>query len=48
VDWDWLASQPAEREEGPVRHLRFDAPLLVKMDGRRSVGIIYKPGLGAP
>ncbi len=46
VDWDWIAAQPAETETGSVRHLRFEQPLLIKMDGRRSVGIIYKPGRG--
>ena len=46
VDWNWLAGQPAEREEGAVRHLRFRSPLIIKMDGRRSIGIIYKPGRG--
>jgi hypothetical protein len=44
VDWDWIASQAAETETGSVRHLRFDEPLRVRMDGRRSIGIIYKPG----
>jgi CheY-like chemotaxis protein len=44
IDWDWLASQPAEGEMKFVRHLRFDAPLVVKMNGRRNQGIIYKPG----
>jgi hypothetical protein len=46
VDWDWIAEQPSVSETGPVRHLRFDHPLLIKMDGRRSSGIIYKPGRG--
>jgi hypothetical protein len=44
VDWDWLRAQPAQRESAFVRHLRFDNPLLVRMDGRTNGGIIYKPG----
>lgn len=44
VDWDWLANQEAVAEEGPVRHLRFETPLVVKMDGRRNEGVILKPG----
>jgi CheY-like chemotaxis protein len=44
VDWDWLAAQPAEAEAGPVRHLRLDPALVIKMDGRSGRGIIYKPG----
>ena len=43
LDWDWLAKQEAVAEEGPVRHVRFDAPLVVKMDGRRNEGVILKP-----
>ncbi len=43
VDWDWLAEQDAAAEDGPVRHLRFDAPLIVKMDGKRNTGVILKP-----
>ncbi len=45
VDWDWIAGQPAEGERGFVRHLRFAEPLVVKMNGRRNQGIIYKPGM---
>jgi len=44
VDWEWLAGQPAADERGLVRQLRFDQPLVVKMNGRRNEGIIYKPG----
>jgi CheY-like chemotaxis protein len=44
VDWDWIAAQPAIAERGPVRHLRFDAPIEVRMNGKRNEGIIYKPG----
>jgi hypothetical protein len=44
VDWTWLCSQPALEVEGCVRHLRFDAPLLVMMSGKSSNGMIFKPG----
>ena len=43
LDWDWLASHPSEGEEGFVRHLRFEEPLIVKMNGRKTQGLIYKP-----
>jgi hypothetical protein len=43
VDWAWLAAQPAVRETSCVRHLRFERPLVVKMNGRRSEGVILKP-----
>ena len=43
VDWQWLSSTPALEEEGCVRHLRFDTPLTVVMNGRTSQGMIFKP-----
>jgi hypothetical protein len=43
VRWDWLAAQPAVSERGGVRHLRFEQPVLVHMDGRRNQGVIVKP-----
>jgi hypothetical protein len=44
VDWGWLAAQPAIREIGAVRHLRFREPVVVKMNGRKGEGVILKPG----
>lgn len=43
VDWDWLNAHPAVEEQGCVRHLRFDSPIAVVMNGRTSRGIILKP-----
>ena len=43
VDWEWLAQQPAADEHGCVRHLRFDSPLIVAMNGKTSQGMILKP-----
>jgi CheY-like chemotaxis protein len=43
IDWEWLESQTAVDERGVVRHLRFDKPLTVKINGHRGKGIILKP-----
>ena len=43
VDWEYLADQPAVSEIGLVRHLRFDAPVVVTMNGSTQHGIIRKP-----
>ena len=43
VDWAWLAAQPAVRETSCVRHLRFERPLVIKMNGKQSEGVILKP-----
>jgi hypothetical protein len=47
VDWDWLGAQPALSERAGVRHVRFSAPLVVKMNGQTQSGVIVKPvGVG--
>ncbi|HEX7838463.1 MAG TPA: hypothetical protein VF469_13405, partial [Kofleriaceae bacterium] len=43
VAWDYLAAAPAVRETAYVRHLRFDQPAVVKMNGKLGEGIILKP-----
>ncbi len=43
VDWQWLASQPAAEELGCVRHLHFEKPLTVVMNGKTNRGMIFKP-----
>jgi len=43
VDWQWLGAVPAVEEQGCVRHLRFDEPLVVVMNGRTSRGMVFKP-----
>jgi hypothetical protein len=43
VDWEWLAAQPAAKDTEFVRHLRFDAPLVVMVDGKSRTGRILKP-----
>lgn len=43
VDWAWLLKQPVVHERTYTRHLRFDAPLVIKMDGRSNHGIVLKP-----
>jgi hypothetical protein len=42
VDWDWLASLPAEEETRWLRHVRLGEPLEVRIDGRRGEGVILK------
>ena len=48
LDWDWLATRPSVWESGPVRHLRFEEPLRVRMQGSRGDGWILKPAPTAP
>lgn len=44
VDWEWLAAQKALREKNFARHLRFEKPLHIIMDGHRKKSVILKPG----
>jgi hypothetical protein len=43
IDWEWLDAQPATDETRFFRYVRLDSPVVVKVDGRSSRGIILKP-----
>ena len=38
-----LNAQPAVEETEYLRHVRFDAPITIKMDGKKSLGVVLKP-----
>jgi hypothetical protein len=43
LDWQWLLKQkPLEAMEF-TRHLRFDKPIIIKMNGHENKGVIFKP-----
>jgi hypothetical protein len=44
IDWDWLNQQDTIEETRFIRHVRLSEPLLIKVDGRKSMGVIYKNG----
>jgi hypothetical protein len=45
LDWRWLEERPATATTTFLRHLRFDEPLAVELDGVRGRGWIGKaPG----
>ncbi|MGB9747180.1 MAG: PEP/pyruvate-binding domain-containing protein [Bacteroidales bacterium] len=41
TDVDFLNRMPAVYEDEFIRHVRFEKPLVAKIDGRKNVGIIY-------
>ena len=43
LNWRWLNDQPSAGDRKYSRHLHFDAPLTIKMNGRINRGIILKP-----
>ena len=46
IDMDYLDSQPALEETDTVRIVRFDRPLSIAINGRKSAGIVARPGVG--
>jgi hypothetical protein len=43
LDWNWILSRKPAEEKEFVKHLRFEKPLIVKMNGHSNKGIILKP-----
>ena len=42
-DEAFLNAQPAVEETDYLRHVHFDCPIVIKMDGKRSLGVVMKP-----
>lgn len=42
-DLEFLNAQPAVLETDYLRHVRFKKPIIIKMDGKKSLGVILKP-----
>ncbi len=43
TDFDFLSSSDAFFEDQYLRHIRFPVPLVIKIDGRKKIGVIMKP-----
>ncbi len=44
LDWDWLRNQTPVEQKSYARHLRFNKPAIVRMNGHKNQGVILKPG----
>ena len=42
-DLEFLNAQPAEFESEYIRHVHFEHPIVVKVDGRKNKGVVMKP-----
>lgn len=42
IDWEWLNTQKVVKSTEHFVHVRTEKPLVAKMDGRKSVSVIYK------
>lgn len=45
IDTEWLEKQPAVYDSDTIRIVEFDAPLGIAINGRKSKGIVMKPGV---
>jgi len=43
IDWQWLKGRSEVSRCRHFIHVRLDEPLVAKMDGRKSISVIYKP-----
>lgn len=42
-DLDFLRSYPAYYEDKFIRHIRFDEVIRIEIDGKKNIGVIFKP-----
>lgn len=42
-DEAYLSAMPAVEETEYLRHVRFEQPVIIKMDGKKSLGVVLKP-----
>ena len=43
INWDWLDKQNPVEEKSFTKHLQFEKPLLIKINGQQNDGVILKP-----
>ncbi|TRZ74691.1 MAG: phosphoenolpyruvate synthase [Bacteroidetes bacterium] len=42
-DLTFLSGQPAFHEDEYIRHIRFENPIRIEIDGKKNIGVVYKP-----
>jgi hypothetical protein len=42
-DVDYLNQSPTFYEDQYIRHIRFDKPCRIEIDGKKNIGVVYKP-----
>jgi hypothetical protein len=43
LNWEWLMAQPAFHQFGYTKHIRFDAPLQIKLNSQQGKAVVLKP-----
>ncbi len=44
IDWEWLKSRNVVNKTEHFVHVHTETPLVAKMDGRKSISVVYKSG----
>jgi CheY-like chemotaxis protein len=44
IDWDWLLSRDYLEKKDFTKHIRFEEPITIKINGHKNKGVIIKPG----
>jgi len=44
INWNWLKEQKPVEEKNYIKHLQFNKPILIKINGQQNEGVILKPG----
>lgn len=44
LNWDWILNQPHVESKTFTKLFRFNKPILIKMNGHQTKGVIFKPG----
>ncbi|MDD4604327.1 MAG: phosphoenolpyruvate synthase, partial [Bacteroidales bacterium] len=42
-DLDFLSLQPAAYEDEFIRHIHFEKPMRIEIDGKKNFGVVFKP-----
>ena len=42
-DLDYLNAQPSSYEDDYIRHIHFEKPIRIEIDGKKSFGVVFKP-----
>jgi CheY-like chemotaxis protein len=42
-DLTYLSAQPAFYEDDYIRYIRFENPMRIEIDGKKNIGVVYKP-----
>ena len=45
IRWEWLREQPAASARRYVRHLRFEQPMTILVNGHKNWGVVTMPGV---